>query len=247
MTQFSAPTISSTTEGTPSDLSSNFQAAESTPMVAPVNKKFSQVFLTGTYKIISEEHPTIVFDLSGGDNKSVLGFPEHGGGNQQWIFSPLGAGYSIQSVYNGHYLTIENLNPAEPIKVVASKFPMSWALEPDGFEEDVWRICFPNTQYLFEGAPDGSGHILLSDRHPFKRTHLWRITQIQSSAEPESIKMVARKVPGAADDTPVNTTTETIIDAEGLKLGGDGELAITTTTTTTTVTVTRVRKLEVST
>lgn len=53
----------------------------------------------------------------------------------QWEFARLGAGYSIRSVHNGQYLTIETGMQ----DVVTNAFPVSWALELDTFEADVWR------------------------------------------------------------------------------------------------------------
>jgi hypothetical protein len=54
---------------------------------------------------------------------------------------------------------------------------------------------------------------------------------------------------GPTETPPVNNSTQTlantIIDAEGLRVGGNGEIAITTTTTTVTTTVTRVKRLNV--
>ena len=43
----------------------------------------------------------------------------------------------------------------------------------------------------------------------------------------------------------LTTNSGTIIDAEGLKLGGNGEMSITTTTTTVTTSVTTLKRLGV--
>lgn len=44
----------------------------------------------------------------------------------------------------------------------------------------------------------------------------------------------------------VLSTADTIVDVEGLKLGGNGEMSITTTTTTVTTSVTTVKRLGVA-
>lgn len=60
---------------------------------------------------------------------------------------------------------------------------------------------------------------------------------------PDSSAPVTEHTGVSEVDAPVTCNADTIIDAEGLKLGGNGELIITTTTTTTTATVTKVKKL----
>jgi len=89
-----------------------------------------------------------------------LGFPVHDGQNQrvrlafyfisrlynekfhtnifaQWEFAPLGEGYSIRSLYNGHYLTIEE-GIHDGVRIIASRYPTSWALEVNDFEKGTW-------------------------------------------------------------------------------------------------------------
>jgi len=186
----------------------------------------------GIYKILNYEVVNKALDLSAADNKTVIAFPEHGWANQQWEFARLGAGYSIRSVHNGQYLTIETSMQ----DVVANIFPVSWAFESDTFETDVWRICWPNSPFLFKVATDGSNKLQLWNRYPFEQSKLWRLLPVYSGSSAEH--PVVPEVDG-----PVTCTADSTIDAEGLKLGGNGELVITTTTTTTTVTVTKVKKL----
>ena len=49
--------------------------------------------------------------------------------------------------------------------------------------------------------------------------------------------------PKELEPCPVITTADTVIDAEGLKLDGNGEMSITTTTTTVTTSVTTVKRI----
>lgn len=41
----------------------------------------------------------------------------------------------------------------------------------------------------------------------------------------------------------LSTTADTVIDVEGLRMGGNGEMSITTTTTTVTTSVTVVKRI----
>ncbi|EJC99514.1 uncharacterized protein FOMMEDRAFT_148689 [Fomitiporia mediterranea MF3/22] len=80
-----------------------------------------------------------MMDLSGGDNKSIIGFPRHGLENQQWEFGNLGEGWYIRSVHTGSYLNIES-GLEDGFPVVANGFPASWVVENEpGEEKDVFR------------------------------------------------------------------------------------------------------------
>ncbi|KAF9489934.1 hypothetical protein BDN71DRAFT_1511727 [Pleurotus eryngii] len=56
-----------------------------------------RVLRPGVYLLNNQKGGTAA-DLSGGDRRSLIGFPVHSGTNQQWRFNPSGAGFSIQSV-----------------------------------------------------------------------------------------------------------------------------------------------------
>jgi hypothetical protein len=56
---------------------------------------------------------------------------------RQWEFTPLGQGYSIRSMYNGHYLTIED-GIQQGTRIIASPYPVSWALEAVDLEQGIW-------------------------------------------------------------------------------------------------------------
>lgn len=68
--------------------------------------------------------------------------PAHGNKNQQWEISPMGAGYSIRSVHNGNYVTIES--GLADGTVVANPYPVSWVFDASDPEENVWKIGWPN-------------------------------------------------------------------------------------------------------
>ncbi|RDB22015.1 hypothetical protein Hypma_010814 [Hypsizygus marmoreus] len=198
----------------------------------------------GVYQVFNFVSGTAL-DLDGINLKSIIGFPPHDGPNQKWEFSPLGKGYSIRNLHGGTYLTVED-GIRDGVPIVASPYPASWALEADDFEQRIWRIAWPNTTFLFDLADHGSQKpstpIQLWTRYPFESCRLWRFVRCRATPE---IAMIA-KVPAPSSEVlkpSTSSTADTVIDVEGLKLGGNGELTITTTTTTTTTTVTKVARL----
>ncbi|KAJ3506077.1 hypothetical protein NLJ89_g7073 [Agrocybe chaxingu] len=219
----------------------------------------------GVYRIVNDSNPDFVVDLSGQDLKTVITFGSHGGKNQQvlsnylsrviipwltelqWEFSRLGPGYSIRCLYNGAYITLGS-GISEGGNLIATPYPVSWAIEADDFEAGVYRIRWPESPFVFD-YPGGTGYtIQLSDRYPFKPTRLWRLVPVKIDVP----KMAAESfefttsAPRRMDPAPaLITNADTVIDAEGLKLGGNGELSITTTTTTVTTSVTTVKRLGV--
>ncbi|KAK0455691.1 uncharacterized protein EV420DRAFT_1552763 [Desarmillaria tabescens] len=80
-------------------------------------------------------------DLSGQDLRTIIGFSGHDGDNQRWEFATLGAGYSIRSVYNGTYLSIDfkALNERRP-HIVASSFPVSWDVKLYDADNGLYRF-----------------------------------------------------------------------------------------------------------
>lgn len=201
----------------------------------------------GIYKIENVSIRDCVLDLSGVDNKTIIGFSAHGWENQQWEISPLGAGYSIKSVHTGNYVTIES-GLANGTTVVANPYPVSWVFDPsDCGKEDVWKIGWPNNALLFDMDMSGSRHIILQSNDSSSGSR-WRLVKLGEIATdiPDQTSVRNPTPQELIIDPPASTTTaDTIIDAEGLKLGGNGELAITTTTTTVTTTVTKVKRVAV--
>ncbi|KAN0133568.1 hypothetical protein V8E53_008736 [Lactarius tabidus] len=95
------------------------------------------------YKIMNEEYG-LVFDLSSGDNTSVLGWEFHGGDNQQRILEKQDDGqWTIQSVRYNRYLGIENTSPQDGTRVVGLQKPrFLWDIEllPDSEDHDNTRV-----------------------------------------------------------------------------------------------------------
>ncbi|KAM5545464.1 hypothetical protein V8D89_000872 [Ganoderma adspersum] len=91
-------------------------------------------------------------DLSGADNTSLIGYPMHGGLNQQWDFIPSGLGYVIRCVRpskdgNALYLTVDCAGGREHAPIVASGYPVAWHVEQT---EGGIIISWPNSKYVFD-------------------------------------------------------------------------------------------------
>jgi len=75
-----------------------------------------------------------VLDLSGADNYSIIGYRNHNGPNQSWIFQKDDSSdntWYIKSVGSGQYLGIEGHidNIRDGTKVVAVDSPFRWHVE----------------------------------------------------------------------------------------------------------------------
>ncbi|KAF9467500.1 hypothetical protein BDZ94DRAFT_960420 [Collybia nuda] len=90
----------------------------------------------GVYQICSVTGNTAV-EVSLDDRRSVKCCPVHGMLNQQWEVKQLGNGYSICSVLNGHYLTVEK-GVYDGAHIIATPYPVSWSVEPFDLERDSW-------------------------------------------------------------------------------------------------------------
>lgn len=175
----------------------------------------------GIYRIqLADPNPEksdIHIDLSGQDLRTIIGFSSHDGDNQRWEFATLGAGYSIRSVYNGSYLSIDfkALHDLRP-HVVASSFPVSWDVKLYDADNGVYRIRWPNSEYVFSmdiTAGDLPPVFLSKQRSNADSSQLWFFRECEG-------------VPLAAQ-----SAADTVVKFDG---SSEGNIIITTTTTTMT-------------
>ncbi|KAG1728372.1 carbohydrate-binding module family 13 protein [Suillus paluster] len=70
-----------------------------------------------------------VLDLSGGDDRSIIGYHDHNGPNQAWIFEQRGHGedhgWFIKSVGSGQFLGFEG-ELRDGVQVIATSSPAKW-------------------------------------------------------------------------------------------------------------------------
>ncbi|KAI0773149.1 hypothetical protein BD413DRAFT_473329 [Trametes elegans] len=174
--------------------------------------------------------------MSGMDDKTLIGYPMHGGPNQQWEFIPSGHGYVIRCVRRsqaGHplYLTTED-GLRENAAIVASPYPVSWNVEQT---DDGIRISWPNTDFVFDLAEWGSStpgtKIQLTRLRPGESCQLWHYTRC-ARAEHDAKDVDVRSARAVSPPA----TTETVSVTEERE-------HITTTRTTTTTTITTVTEV----
>ncbi|KAI0049122.1 carbohydrate-binding module family 13 protein [Auriscalpium vulgare] len=105
-------------------------------------------------------------DLSGADDRSLIGFGMHGWENQQWEFSRLGAGYMIRSMHSQAFATLDgfNMQSGGVASIAAGSFPVCWDLEvlthfdSEDEDEDIYaRIRWPNSDLAWGLAGEHVG------------------------------------------------------------------------------------------
>ncbi|KAI0072616.1 hypothetical protein K474DRAFT_1667604 [Panus rudis PR-1116 ss-1] len=169
-------------------------------------------------------------DVSGADGKTLIGYPFHGGQNQQWQVDQLGPGCLIRGVAHGTYLTFED-DRIECCQLVMSEFPVTWKLESVRTEgsDSYIRIQWPNGKFAAHLADDGSGtpgaKVQLRPTNLDDDSQVWRLSPCSTrklAPEPVTTRTVHHAPP--------------VITAVGSD--GSGKTVKTTTTVTTVTTVT---------
>ncbi|KIM60270.1 carbohydrate-binding module family 13 protein [Scleroderma citrinum Foug A] len=134
------------------------------------------------YILLNVKAPGSCLDLSGGDNRSIIGYPPHNGPNQQWRFERLENGnYLIQSVGTGLYLRIDG-EPANDVRVVAGRDRYEWYVKDEPSTPGSIRIYVPgryiNIDLSDHGNPDPGTPIALWDQWEPGQNQLWRLQQV---------------------------------------------------------------------
>ncbi|KAF7986775.1 hypothetical protein HWV62_20376 [Athelia sp. TMB] len=112
--------------------------------------KRATIETNGTYKITSAFAPSVVIDLSAGDNKSIIAYPYHSGANQQWIFNNTQGAWTIKNVELGLYIAPGNLSnpsatPGNYTTLSASSTPFIWDIWHDEVNPAAYRLFIPRT------------------------------------------------------------------------------------------------------
>ncbi|KAG5643460.1 hypothetical protein DXG03_000892 [Asterophora parasitica] len=90
-----------------------------------------------TYRITNAKSGTVI-DLSGEDFKSIIGYPNHNGTNQQWTLNWTGVGWTFRSVSSGLYLAIDGSN-TNGTRLVAVTTPFGWHIWHDEVDLSTYR------------------------------------------------------------------------------------------------------------
>ncbi|KAF5319547.1 hypothetical protein D9619_008473 [Psilocybe cf. subviscida] len=97
------------------------------------------------YVLINAKSGTAL-DLSGEDNRSIIGYPRHGEENQQWETIRTDAGWHIRNVAHDTYLAVDGV-ARDDARVIAREEPFIWHLWDDEENPAAIRICVPDTQH----------------------------------------------------------------------------------------------------
>jgi len=100
----------------------------------------------GARYIIHNVKGTTVLDLNGSDGRTIIGYPRHGGKNQQWETIRTENGWHIKSVGSDKYLSLDG-EPRDDVRLIATQRPFEWHLWDDAKNTSTIRICVPNTKH----------------------------------------------------------------------------------------------------
>ncbi|KIJ57645.1 carbohydrate-binding module family 13 protein [Hydnomerulius pinastri MD-312] len=94
-------------------------------------------------------------DLSGGDNRSIIGYDFHKGPNQSWIFEKVGGGFYIKSVSSAQFLGIAG-EPQDGQMVIASPSPFEWHVVDEPGVNKAVRLFVPGTRFNVDLSDNGN-------------------------------------------------------------------------------------------
>ncbi|KAF9032405.1 hypothetical protein BJ165DRAFT_1517578 [Panaeolus papilionaceus] len=191
----------------------------------------------GTYRLKNAENPSYCLDLAGYDAESIIAWELLRGTNQMWQILPLGPGYSIKAVFPAKYVTLKDGIIAGG-QMRGSAYPVSWIIERALGNTSDWRIRWPESDFIIDAPEGGQGHTIQLFRAPVggdsPRTSHWVLMRTFDD-EPNTFEV-------KSDPNVTKNVSNTVVNTEGLKEGGNGEISITTTTTTTSTSVTTIKK-----
>ncbi|KDR71604.1 hypothetical protein GALMADRAFT_102607 [Galerina marginata CBS 339.88] len=123
---------------------------------------------SGSTYVITNVKAGTAMDLSAGDEKSITGWPVHGGINQQWTLTWTGSAWTFRSVWTGTYLSIDG-SPADGTRLVASSTPFNWHIWRDESNPNTFRVFVPSTHQNL----DLYGHGLATPGDPITLWSTW--------------------------------------------------------------------------
>ncbi|KAI0263606.1 hypothetical protein BC834DRAFT_844475 [Gloeopeniophorella convolvens] len=111
----------------------------------------------GQYKLTNAKSET-TFDLSGGDNRSIIGYSFHDGENQKWQFEQQSDGqWLIRSAGSGKYIAFDG-EAKDGAPIVAVDEPSQrWDIWPEegvsqGFRHGQQPISLPSPAKVLTGS-----------------------------------------------------------------------------------------------
>jgi len=100
-----------------------------------------------TYNIVNVKSGTAI-DLSGTDERTILGWQRHSGENQKWVVEQHQDGrWTFRNVKFGTYLGYGG-NTQEGAALVASQDATKWDIYKDDHDSSVYRIFVPGANKI---------------------------------------------------------------------------------------------------
>ncbi|KZP12731.1 carbohydrate-binding module family 13 protein [Athelia psychrophila] len=109
-----------------------------------------------TYKITNGKATGIVVDLSAGDNTSIIGYPDHDGDNQKWIFAQSKGAWTIKSAAMDLYIAPNTTTPGNYSALQAIDTPFLWDIWHDEVNSNTYRFFVNNTALNWDLAGYGN-------------------------------------------------------------------------------------------
>ncbi|KXN92490.1 hypothetical protein AN958_07437 [Leucoagaricus sp. SymC.cos] len=108
------------------------------------------------YRLTNVKTTDNVLDLSGADNRSLIGYAWNGGDNQKWLFERNNDGWTIRNVATGLYASIDS--HSNGAKVVGRQEPFTWHIwHAENGNNQQFRISVPNVKKSLDLSNHGQG------------------------------------------------------------------------------------------
>ena len=131
---------------------------------------FRSISSGNKYKIFNLKGGTLI-DLSGEDNRSIIGYGDNGEENQHWELEETDGGWYFKNVAHGTYLAFEG-DAYDGNRLIAQEDPFVWAIFPDEQDGSVHRIYASGTNHVI----DLSDHVNPHDGTPIEIWGKWEAT-----------------------------------------------------------------------
>ncbi|KAK2460485.1 hypothetical protein APHAL10511_007491 [Amanita phalloides] len=141
----------------------------------------AQIVPGSVYHILNVKAENTAIDLSGSDQRSIIGWPAHSGDNQKWHVEKTNNHlYTLRNVLFGKYLALTQ-EPHDNLQAVATEFEYEWDIRPDGEDPSVLRIFVPHTHFNLDLTNHGSsvGNTPIATWGTWEgRNQCWRFEQV---------------------------------------------------------------------
>ncbi|KAF8345076.1 carbohydrate-binding module family 13 protein [Amanita rubescens] len=107
------------------------------------------------YHITNAKATGNAMDLSGTDQRHLIGWPSHEGDNQKWHIEKVGDHYTIRNVRYGKYIGLE-AHPENNVSAVAVEQDFKWNIVRDKEDPSVYRFFVPGTRFNLDLTNHGS-------------------------------------------------------------------------------------------